>query len=82
MTEIYTRDEAAKIIEMFESILAEHDVRIPSPEDDEREEDNMIGLYGSTYYDLLDDVENTLIDLLKRTEQERCVIPLRFSGNC
>lgn len=80
MTDIYTHDEAARIIEMFESILSEHDVHIPSPEDEDRETDNMAGLYGSTYGDLLDEVECTLIDLLKRAGQGCNVVTYRFSG--
>ena len=44
---IYTRDEAGLIVEKFEDILSQYDIRIPSSEDDEREEDNMVGLYGS-----------------------------------
>ena len=62
---IYTRSEAAYIVEMFEEVLAEYNIHIPSPEDDEREEDNMVGLYGSTYYELLDSVEEAIIGLLE-----------------
>lgn len=37
---IYTRSEAADIVELFEMVLDKYDTRIPSPEDDEREPDN------------------------------------------
>ena len=43
---IYTRDEAADIVEMFEKILLDNDISIPSPEDDER------GPHGDTIKDL------------------------------
>ena len=49
---IYTHDEAMLIVEMFEDILSEYNIHIPSPEDDEREPDNMVGLYGYTYSDV------------------------------
>ena len=62
---IYTRSEAADIIDLFEDVLAEYNIHVPSPEDDEREEDNMVGLYGSTYYELLDSVEEVIIGLLE-----------------
>lgn len=63
---IYTRNVAADIIEAFENILIENNICVPSPEDDERDEDNMIGLYGSVYYDLLDAVETRLVDILNQ----------------
>lgn len=63
---IYTRDEAARIVEMFENILVENEISIPSPEDDERDPDDKLGLYGSVYSDLLDGVENILIGIIIR----------------
>lgn len=78
---IYTHDEAAKIIELFETILANHDIKIPSPEDDEREDDNAAALYGSTYSDLLDEVEDTLIEIVERAHEGCQVIPYEFSGS-
>ena len=63
---IYTRDEAAKIVEMFEDILVKNDVSIPSPEDDERDPEDKLGLYGSTYSDLLDGVEEVLQKMILR----------------
>ena len=58
---IYTRDEAAKIVEMFENILVENGISVPSPEDDDN-----LGLYGSVYSDLLDGVEDTLVKIILR----------------
>ena len=34
---IYTRDEAMLIVEMFEDVLDTYNIKVPSPEDDERE---------------------------------------------
>ena len=61
---IYTRDVAADIVDIFERVLMDAEVKVPSPEDDERDPDNCACLYGSVYYNILDDVENYLIDLL------------------
>ena len=68
MKTIYTRNEAADIVEMFEDVLSEHDIEVPSDEDDERDEDDMVGLYGSTYYDLLDEVESTIASVFLNGE--------------
>ena len=61
---IYTRDEAMLIVEMFEDVLDTYNIKVPSPEDDEREPDNEAKLYGSVYSDLLDNVEESLIEFL------------------
>lgn len=74
---IYIHEEAANIVELFEETLEEHDVTLPSPEDDERdEEENPVRLYGSTFYKLLDSVETVLIDILNRKKAgEEIVLP-------
>ena len=77
---IYTHDEAMHILEIFENVLCEYDIKIPSPEDDERDPENDASLYGSTYGDLLDDVENAIIDLLNRHKPDAEVIQYEFSG--
>lgn len=77
---IYTRDIAAKIVERFEYILSQYDIHIPSPEDDDRDEDDMVGLYGSTYYDLLDDVEGDVIEVINDVREKIEIIPYTFSG--
>lgn len=77
---IYTRDLAADIVELFENILDEHNIKIPSPEDDEREEDNEAKLYGSTYYDLLDYAEYILIGVAKRAQAGAKIITDTFGG--
>ena len=79
---IYTHDEAARLVEMFEDVLSEYDIHVPSPEDDEREPDDMIGLYGSTYSDLLDSVEAVLVELLAKVKREHSeIVEGEFSGD-
>lgn len=77
---IYTHDEAALIVEEFEAALDKYGIRLPSPEDEERGEDNTAALYGSTYADLLDSVESALIDLLNRHSADAQIVPHEFSG--
>lgn len=78
---IYTHDEAMLIVEEFENVLNEYGIKVPSPEDDERDEESETGLYGSTYSDLLDAVEYMLIEILKRHSNDTEVIEYEFSGN-
>ena len=88
MSAIYTHDEAAIIVDMFEEILHRYSIRVPSPEDDERDNDDY-GLYGSVYSDLLDGVEARLIEIIKslnklitvENNNESVYITDRFSGN-
>lgn len=68
---IYTRNEAARIVELFEDVLIENGIRIPSPDDEQRDEDNDAPLYGQTYADLLDDVERYLVQFLNRHAKAR-----------
>lgn len=62
---IYTHNMSADIIECFEEYLDDCGVAIPSPDDDEREEDNTAVLYGEVYSNLLDEVESLIIELLE-----------------
>lgn len=80
MKKIYTHDAAVNIIEMFEDVLVEYDIEVPSPEDDERDEDSGAALYGSVYSDLLDRVEESLIYLLEQKDEESRIIPYIFGG--
>lgn len=77
---IYTRDEAAAIVELFENVLIANGIVVPSPEDDDKEDDNEAALYGSTYSDLLDEVEYMLVELLKKSKNREIVQDV-FSGN-
>ena len=79
MKKIFTRDEASQIVEMFEYVLAFYNIKVPSQEDDEREPDD-IGLYGSTYSFLLDNVESRLIDLLVSHTPDTEIVTDAFSG--
>lgn len=76
----YTRDEAVLIVEMFESVLDTYNIKVPSPEDDEREPDNEAKLYGSVYSDLLDNVEASLIELLEKHDEDTEIVTDEFSG--
>lgn len=58
---IYTQNEAANIVELFEDVLDRFDIVVPSEEDDDRSEDNDAKLYGMVYWDLLEAVQNKLI---------------------
>ena len=78
---IYTHDEAARIVELFEDLLDKHDITVPSPDDDQREPENDARLYGIVYADLLDEVENILINLLSKNVDFYDVITGEFSGN-
>lgn len=77
---IYTRDEAVLIVEMFERVLDTYNIKVPSPEDDEREPDNEAKLYGSVYSDLLDNVEASLIELLEKHDEDTEIVTDEFSG--
>lgn len=77
---IYTRDEAVLIVEMFESVLDTYNIKVPSPEDDEREPDNEAKLYGSVYSDLLDNVEASLIEVLEKHDEDTEIVTDEFSG--
>ena len=66
---IYTHSEAAQIVSAFEGILIANDISVPSPEDDQREDGDKLGLYGSVYSDLLDLVEDRLIFLLEQVKK-------------
>lgn len=77
---IYTRNEAADILEKFEDVLISNGICVPSPEDDERDKEDMVGLYGSTYYDLLDIVEQKIVEILKRRGDGELFVPDSFGG--
>ena len=78
---VYTHDEASRIIELFEDILSNNDIIIPSPEDDEKEEDNEAVLYGSVYSELLDNVEYILVEVAKRIKSGAGVVSYEYSGD-
>lgn len=61
---IYSHNLAADILEIFDDKLDRMGITLPSPEDDQRDPDNGARLYGSTYSDLLDEVEDYLVSVL------------------
>lgn len=77
---IYTHDEAALIVDFFEEVLDKYGLKIPSPEDDERGEENDAKLYGSVYSELLDNVEEKLCEMLTRQASGSIVVRDEFSG--
>lgn len=77
---IYTHDEAALIVDFFENILDEYNIKIPSPEDDEREPDNDAKLYGSVYSRVLDEVEGRIYELLHQHTDDTVIVVGEFSG--
>lgn len=80
---IYTHDEAANIVEMFEDVLDEYGIYVPSPDDDERfkaDPYNTAKLYGTTFSVLMDRVEDYLIRLLENKAEDTTLISYEFSG--
>ena len=75
---IYIRQETANILEMFDDLLFEHGIKIPSPEDDEREESNGAALYGSVYSDLFDEIEFILTELVEEAKDGTEIITDRW----
>ena len=76
---IYTHDEAADIVDMFELLLDHFGIHVPSPEDDERGSDNEACLYGSVYSDLVYEVEEHLCGLLARCRRGERITEGAFS---
>lgn len=75
---VYTHNEAADIVEMFEDLLITNDLKIPSPEDDERDPDDQLGLYGTPYSELLDAIEERIIKIAARIANGASVVPYEF----
>ena len=65
---IYIKNETAYILDLFDDLLVEHGIKIPSLEDEEREEGNEAALYGTVYSNLFDEIEERLIDLVEHTQ--------------
>ena len=62
---IYTHNEATSIIEeIIEPIIEKYGIIPHSPEDDDRDEDDIGGFYGSAFSNILDAVESNLIACL------------------
>lgn len=65
---VYIMNETADILDMFDDVLADNGIKVPSPEDDERGEDNEAALYGSVYWTLFERLESTLIDIVGKVK--------------
>lgn len=78
---IYIRNETANILEIFDDVLVENGIKVPSPEDDDRGEDNEAALYGSVYYDLFDEVEYILMHIVEQVRTGEEVITDRWEQN-
>ena len=76
---VFTREEAANIVEAFENVLEDQNITLSSPEDKEKDPDNAARLYGSTYYDLLDAIEEALKAVVKRVKDGSEVIEDQFN---
>lgn len=65
MLKIYLRSHALAIVELFEQVLDQHNITVPSEEDEQKDADNNARLYGMVYAKLEDDVVNLLYNLAK-----------------
>jgi len=63
---VNTHNLTADILELVDNFLGTFGIRVPSPEDDEREPDNDAALYGSTYAELMDSIEPMIVDAVER----------------
>ena len=63
---IHTHNVAAEIIECFEDVLNKCGIMIP--DEDRNGDESEACIYGTTYYNLLEDVESILIDLLTKAK--------------
>lgn len=81
---VYTHDEAARIVEHFENLLYAKNIEIPCADADEQAErhdgGNAAALYGTEYSGLLEDVEDSLVCML-RTAGVLNFVQDMFSGN-
>ena len=68
MEAIYTLEVARDIMDLFEDVLDKYNIKVPSPDDDDREPGNDAKLYGTVYGDLLSEVEDVLIRMLGSTK--------------
>ena len=78
MGPIYILQETANILEMFDDLLVENGIKIPSPEDDEREESNAAALYGTVYSDLFDEIEYILTTIVEEAKAGTEIITDRW----
>ncbi len=80
MKEFNTHNAATDIVEVFENILDKYNITIPSPEDNERGEDNAARLYGSVYSNLLDEIEGMLIAYISEAKDADEIISYVYNN--
>ena len=66
MADIYTRYEAAEIVDLFDDMLSAKGIRVEDDPCDDRPEDNDTALYGTNYWNLVDRIEYILNEMLSR----------------
>lgn len=77
---VYTEDEAVRILEVMEDVLDRYDIKVPSPEDDQRGEENDAPLYGSVYWGMVYEIEQMLIKLCAKVQAGEEVRSYQLSG--
>jgi len=79
---VYTRDVAFEIVDMFDDMLTSHGIRVPSPEDNERGDDNDAALYGSVFSEMEARVEDLVLTLARyvQANPNLSIILYTYSG--
>lgn len=79
---IYTHDRACQILEFFDDLLVEQKIKVEAPPEEEaqRDPDNQLGLYGTPYSDLFDQVEGELVQMLGEKRPDTEITEGIFSG--
>lgn len=84
---LYTRDIAASILEQFEDLLDDKNIKIPCDDMDEESdrdaEENEASIYGTEYGRLLDGVESDIIEAVEtfKSSGAQDYVKYVFSGN-
>lgn len=84
---LYTHDVAAAILERFEDLLDDKNIRIPCSDMDEESDrgidENDAAIYGTEYGDLLDGVESDIIEAVEtfKSSGTQDYVKYAFSGN-
>lgn len=79
---IYSRDVSAEIVGIFEGVLERYGITVPSPEDDDKEPENDAKLYGSVYWNMVNEIEEILLNYTSaiRALPNAEVVSWEFSG--
>lgn len=68
---VRARQYAQSICEIFEDILAKHDITIPDPDrNSQGEGEEAARIYGETYFNLEDDITNMITDIVNRVKRD------------